>query len=177
MKRELQLVGYPVEGLGAAKRRGAAGTVKALAPIAVAETGNHDRAAAAARGMNKAVFAQVNADMGKRTVEGIEEDQVAGLKFCRRQRQRRFADRAGVARQDDSRCQPEYVADKAAAIETGFGRGATQSIRAPHQADRVQRDILGWCTGLRGMGQQQGQQQHDWLHGMAICSIVELEIG
>jgi hypothetical protein len=71
--------------------------------------------------MHKAVIAQVNADMGKRAVEGIEKDQIAWLEFRLRQRLCRFADRAAVARQDYAGSLLAGMADETAAVDPGLG--------------------------------------------------------
>lgn len=127
--------------------------------------------------MHKTVIAQINADMGKRAVEGIEEDQIARQKFGLRQRQRGLANRAAVTRQHDAGRLPVHVADEAAAIEPGFGRRATQAIRAADQADGIDRDIFRRGAGVSGQHQQQSRQgqQRDRRHGITICSIVRSE--
>jgi hypothetical protein len=117
--------------------------------------------------MHETVVAQIDADMGERAVEGIEEDQVAWLEFFACQRLGRLADRAAVARQRDAGRFPEHVADEAAAVEAAFGRCPAQPVGAADQAYRIQRHLAGGDVGACRKRQREPQQQEgDKLHRM-----------
>jgi len=69
--------------------------------------------------MHKTVIAQINADMGKCAVEGVEEDQISRQEFDFSQWLRGFADRMAVARQHEAGCLPEHMADKESSPVSG----------------------------------------------------------
>ena len=124
----------------------------------------------------KAGISQINADMRKRTIERVEKNQIAGLKFSRRQRLRGFTDGTAVARQDNAGGLPEHMADEPAAIEPGFRRNATQTVGIVDQTDGVEGNGLGRRVRVCGGRQQQASQQQDSLHRSGICSIVETRL-
>ena len=73
---------------------------------------------------------------------------------------RDFTDSQTSMRQDDASDLPEYMADKATAIESGLGRHAAQTIWTADQADGIHGNVFGGCAGLHGWRQkQQGQQR------------------
>jgi len=97
--------------------------------------------------MHEAAIAQIDADVRERVVEGVEENQIAGLEIGPVERLGGFADRQAVVGQLDAGHLVEDMVDEAAAIESGLGRRAAQAIRASHQADRID----GYVVGRRGM--------------------------
>lgn len=106
--------------------------------------------------MDKTVAAQINTDMRKGAVKGVEKNQVAGLKFCLKKGVCSFADRPAVAWQHHASYLPEYMAYETTAIESRFGRIAPETIGAANQADGIQGDIFRGRVGVSGRYQQQG---------------------
>ena len=95
--------------------------------------------------MDELVVAQVDADVGERAAHRVEEHEIAGLEFVDLDlfaHLGHFGSRAGHA---ETKGVGEYLADKAAAVETGERAGAakpvghTQEIQAAvdKRADRI----------------------------------------
>ena len=131
--------------------------------------------------MNEAVVAEIDADMGKRRFQCIEEHQVAGLELVRGYRMAQAAQGARAVRQREIGRLLEDVAHEAAAVEAGFGRTAAVFVLDAGQAQGADQHFLSRAgplvgqriglgrlfdahvLGLRGQGEQQQAGGNDEL--------------
>lgn len=111
--------------------------------------------------MHETIIAEIDADMGIRSIEGIEEDQVARLKFIAFERLGELADGQAVARQLHAGGLTENMADEAATVHACLGRVTAQPVRGAHQAQGVHRHVVarGGVRGRQRKCEEQGKQQ------------------
>ena len=121
------------------KRKGAFGFDKGARPVAVIQAIDPYTAAAAAAGVNKLVITHVDTGVADAVTSGrAEEQQITRLQLIARHQRCVDIDHvAGGAWQFHAQFFLEQVTDKAAAIETFFGRVFTVTIGDTLQAQRI----------------------------------------
>jgi hypothetical protein len=133
------------------RRHGAGQSASAIEPF-LPETlveGSDFDLAAAGRGVNELVVAEVDADVRERKPAGIEEHEVAGLQVVERDLVADPAHLLGRPRQRDAGHLLEHVADEPAAIEAGFGGVAAVLVVHPDQPEREDGEVLRGIPGGR----------------------------
>ena len=126
-----------------------------LGPIRAVDRCHLDFAAAARR-MNEAVVAEIDADMRIREAPCVEEHEIARLEFSEGDLVADARKFARGTRQRDAGDFLEHELDEATAVEAGLGCRAAPFVADAEQAERARRQVLRGlpCVGrdIRGAG-------------------------
>jgi hypothetical protein len=99
--------------------------------------------------VDELVVADVDPDVRERAPQRVEEHQVAGLQFGRRDRRADAADLLAPARQRQAECVAVDQAHQAAAVESGLGRVAAETVADAEERQGAE-DDLGAGVADRG---------------------------
>jgi hypothetical protein len=124
--------------------------LETLRVITITQAVNTDTAIAR-RGMDETFVAEIDADVGKRAVQGIEKDQITGAQQLALDGTAVAGNVSGAALNGQAGGSIIDVTDHAAAIQPGFRILAAKPVTGANQAKRIKRDFITlladrqWC--------------------------------
>ncbi|ODV42085.1 hypothetical protein AWV79_30130 [Cupriavidus sp. UYMMa02A] len=100
--------------------------------------------------MHELVVTDIDADVREGLAHGVEEHQIARAQIIGSHGRADLADFNGTARQHEAEGVIEHVADKAAAVQAGFGAVAAEAVTHADQAKRIHDQVASLAGNVAG---------------------------